>query len=49
MTKLLDKIGSKVWSKIQFATTVQIGFLYGIPYFSLYWTVVDLKLQGAQK
>ena len=26
MTKLLDKIGSKVWSKIQFATTVQIGF-----------------------
>lgn len=26
MTKLLDKIGTKVWSKIQFATTVQIGF-----------------------
>ena len=26
MTKLLDKIGSKVWRKIQFATTVQIGF-----------------------
>jgi len=26
VTKLLDKIGTKVWSKIQFATTVQIGF-----------------------